>query len=103
MKCPRCQHENPPQSRFCFECGARLAPTCSSCGAELPAGVQFCNQCGQATAGHAPGRECRGAAGGAPRRRSRAGAAQATPRQAREPVLPGGERPDAGRDEGAGG
>src|SRR5712691_10748069 len=48
MKCPRCQHENPPQSRFCFECGARLAPTCSSCGAELPAGVKFCNQCGQA-------------------------------------------------------
>jgi len=34
MKCLRCQHENPPQSRFCFECGARLAPTCSSCGAE---------------------------------------------------------------------
>ena len=29
MKCPRCQHENPPQSRFCFECGAHLAPTCS--------------------------------------------------------------------------
>jgi class 3 adenylate cyclase len=54
MKCLRCQHENPPQSRFCFECGARLAPTCSSCGAELPAGVKFCNQCGQAATGHAP-------------------------------------------------
>ncbi len=26
MKCLRCQHENPPQSRFCFECGAPLAP-----------------------------------------------------------------------------
>jgi class 3 adenylate cyclase/tetratricopeptide (TPR) repeat protein len=51
MKCLRCQHENPPESRFCFECGARLAPTCSSCGAELPAGVKFCNQCGQAAAG----------------------------------------------------
>jgi len=25
MKCLRCQHGNPPQSRFCFECGARLA------------------------------------------------------------------------------
>ena len=54
MKCLQCQHENPPQSRFCFECGARLAPTCSSCGAELPAGVKFCNQCGQAAAGQAP-------------------------------------------------
>ena len=43
------------------------------------------------------------AAGCAPRRRSRARAAQAAPRQAREPVLPGGDRPDAGGDEGAGG
>jgi len=47
MKCPRCQHENPPQSKFCFECGARLAPACAHCGAELPVGVKFCNQCGQ--------------------------------------------------------
>ncbi len=54
MKCLGCQHENPPQSRFCFECGARLAPTCSSCGTELPAGVKFCNQCGQAAAGQTP-------------------------------------------------
>ena len=51
MKCPRCQHENPPQSRFCFECGVGLAPTCPSCGAELPAAVKFCNQCGQSIAG----------------------------------------------------
>ena len=47
MKCPRCQHENPPQSRFCFECGARLALACGNCGTEIPAGVKFCNQCGQ--------------------------------------------------------
>ena len=53
-------------------------------------------------AGRAPGRERRGAAGCAPRRRSRARSAQAAPRQAREPVLPGGDGPDAGGDEGAG-
>jgi class 3 adenylate cyclase len=47
MTCPRCQHENPPQSKFCFECGSRLALTCGDCGAELPAGVKFCNLCGQ--------------------------------------------------------
>jgi class 3 adenylate cyclase/tetratricopeptide (TPR) repeat protein len=47
MQCPRCQHENPPDSRFCFECGSRLALACVSCGAELPPGVKFCNQCGQ--------------------------------------------------------
>jgi len=22
MKCPRCQQENPPQAKFCLECGA---------------------------------------------------------------------------------
>ncbi len=47
MQCPRCQHENPPDSRFCFECGSRLALACVNCGAELPPGVKFCNQCGQ--------------------------------------------------------
>ncbi len=54
MKCPRCQHENPPLSRFCFECGARFVPTCASCGAELPAGVNFCNQCGQRATAQTP-------------------------------------------------
>ena len=24
MKCPRCQHENPPQAKFCLECGASI-------------------------------------------------------------------------------
>jgi ribosomal protein L40E len=31
MKCPRCQHENPPHAKFCLECGARVAPTCTKC------------------------------------------------------------------------
>ena len=57
-----------------------------------------------AAAGPAAGRERRGAAGGAAGRRSRPRPAQAAPREARgQPVLPGGERPDAGGDEGAGG
>jgi signal transduction histidine kinase/putative methionine-R-sulfoxide reductase with GAF domain len=25
MPCPRCQHENPPQAKFCLECGAPLS------------------------------------------------------------------------------
>ena len=25
MKCPRCQQENPPQAKFCLECGIPLA------------------------------------------------------------------------------
>src|SRR5262249_47936414 len=48
MKCPRCQQENPPQAKFCLECGARLALACASCGTELPASARFCLQCGQA-------------------------------------------------------
>jgi class 3 adenylate cyclase/tetratricopeptide (TPR) repeat protein len=46
MQCPQCQHENPSQSKFCFECGGRLVHVCTGCGAELPGGVKFCNQCG---------------------------------------------------------
>jgi class 3 adenylate cyclase/tetratricopeptide (TPR) repeat protein len=46
MDCPRCRHESPPSSRFCTECGARLALVCAGCGAELGEGVRFCGQCG---------------------------------------------------------
>jgi class 3 adenylate cyclase/tetratricopeptide (TPR) repeat protein len=50
VNCPACGHENPPDSRFCFECGAGTAVRCAQCEAELPAGVRFCNQCGAPTA-----------------------------------------------------
>jgi class 3 adenylate cyclase/tetratricopeptide (TPR) repeat protein len=46
MKCPRCQHENPPQAKFCLECGARVALTCAKCRSELPTGAKFCLECG---------------------------------------------------------
>ena len=47
MQCPRCQHHNPQQAKFCLECGSRLAPKCAQCGTELPAGAKFCLECGQ--------------------------------------------------------
>src|SRR5712691_1900185 len=50
MKCPRCQHENPPQAKFCLECGARVALTCTSCRNELPADAKFCLECGEPVA-----------------------------------------------------
>ena len=50
MKCPRCQHENPPQAKFCLECGARVALTCPKCRSELPAGAKFCLECGEPVA-----------------------------------------------------
>ena len=46
MKCRRCDHENPPGSRFCLECGQPLTLACAACGAALPAGAKFCNACG---------------------------------------------------------
>ena len=45
MKCPRCQHENPPQAKFCLECAAPLALRCANCGTQLPAGAKFCFEC----------------------------------------------------------
>jgi len=53
MKCPRCQHENPPQAKFCLECGARVALTCTKCRGELPAGAKFFLECGAAVASQA--------------------------------------------------
>ena len=45
MKCPRCQHENLQGARFCEECAAPLARTCSSCGMALSATAKFCHAC----------------------------------------------------------
>jgi class 3 adenylate cyclase/tetratricopeptide (TPR) repeat protein len=58
MRCPRCQHENPPQAKFCLECGAQFAAACVQCGTQLPAGAKFCLECGKptGTAGTEPAR-----------------------------------------------
>jgi class 3 adenylate cyclase/tetratricopeptide (TPR) repeat protein len=53
MKCPRCQHENPPQAKFCLECGARVALTCTKCRSDLPRGAKFCLECGAPVASQA--------------------------------------------------
>jgi hypothetical protein len=50
MKCPRCQHENPPQAKFCLEYGARVALTRTKCRSGLPAGAKFCLECGEPVA-----------------------------------------------------
>ena len=48
--CRSCGTENPPGTKFCKECGEKLAapvsPKCPSCGAENPPGTKFCRDCG---------------------------------------------------------
>ena len=46
MQCPGCQHDNPPDMRFCGQCGSPLATTCAACGAASPPDNRFCGQCG---------------------------------------------------------
>jgi class 3 adenylate cyclase/tetratricopeptide (TPR) repeat protein len=53
MQCPRCQHENPLQAKFCLECGARVALSCTKCRSELPASAKFCLECGEPVASQA--------------------------------------------------
>ena len=47
MKCPKCQHENPEENKFCRECGTELLLDCPQCGAEVLADDKFCGKCGQ--------------------------------------------------------
>src|SRR5215831_5331158 len=53
MRCTRCHQENPPQAKFCLECGIALALKCATCGTELPVGAKFCLECGQPLSAHA--------------------------------------------------
>ncbi len=55
--CPSCATELPEAARFCFSCGASIAPsTCRECGATLVPGARFCSGCGtEQTAGAAAG------------------------------------------------
>ena len=51
MTCPRCQSENPPQAKFCLECGAPLAARCANCGTQLPVAAKFCLECAHPVSG----------------------------------------------------
>jgi class 3 adenylate cyclase/tetratricopeptide (TPR) repeat protein len=53
MKCPRCQHDNPQEARFCEECATPLVRTCLNCGTPLSATAKFCHACAHPVAGGA--------------------------------------------------
>jgi len=54
MECIRCRHVNPPETKFCGECGTRLQSVCSACRAVNPPTNKFCSECGQPLTGVAP-------------------------------------------------
>ncbi len=45
MQCRRCQHENSSRAKFCEECAAPLARTCSNCGTQVSPTAKFCPEC----------------------------------------------------------
>lgn len=47
-KCKNCGYDNPPDNRFCGNCGAQLPSEelCASCGAPLSPDAAFCGKCG---------------------------------------------------------
>jgi len=47
MQCPKCQHENPEDAKFCNGCGHKLVLACMECGEMNPPGSRFCSECGQ--------------------------------------------------------
>src|SRR2546425_3031331 len=54
MECPQCRHANPPETKFCGECGTRLQSRCPACQSVNPPTNKFCSECGQRLAGAAP-------------------------------------------------
>jgi class 3 adenylate cyclase/tetratricopeptide (TPR) repeat protein len=48
MKCPKCQHENPIEAKFCEACATPLARLCANCGSLASATAKYCSQCGHA-------------------------------------------------------
>lgn len=48
--CKNCGADNEPGTKFCGECGAKLASAdesrCSKCGAQNAPGTKFCGECG---------------------------------------------------------
>ena len=46
MHCTNCGSENPPDARFCKDCGARLGRRCPQCGHDSGSADRFCTACG---------------------------------------------------------
>jgi class 3 adenylate cyclase/tetratricopeptide (TPR) repeat protein len=47
MRCRSCDHENPPEAKFCEQCGVPQARVCAHCGSYASPTAKFCPQCGR--------------------------------------------------------
>jgi predicted amidophosphoribosyltransferase len=45
MRCPSWNHDNPDDTSFCEECGAKLELICPACKASVSPEAQFCKKC----------------------------------------------------------
>ncbi len=54
MECPQCRRTNPPDTKFCGECGTRFQALCPACRAVNPPTNKFCGECGQPLAPEDP-------------------------------------------------
>ena len=45
MLCPKCQHNNRPNAKFCARCRSRLEPVCPACGEDVVPDNLFCSEC----------------------------------------------------------
>jgi class 3 adenylate cyclase/tetratricopeptide (TPR) repeat protein len=61
VACSICGTDNPAGTKFCKECGSRLAAACRVCGAALLPDARFCGECGSPASpgGAAPGSDRR--------------------------------------------
>jgi class 3 adenylate cyclase/tetratricopeptide (TPR) repeat protein len=48
MKCPKCDHENTAEAKFCEHCAAPLGRACANCGSRASSRAKFCSECGHA-------------------------------------------------------
>jgi class 3 adenylate cyclase len=58
VECPKCQHKNRRDRRFCSECAAPLPSACLSCGFLNEPGEKFCGGCARDLSDAAPQVEC---------------------------------------------
>jgi class 3 adenylate cyclase/tetratricopeptide (TPR) repeat protein len=47
MRCPKCEHDNGAEAKYCEQCAAPLGQVCANCGNRVSSSANFCPQCGQ--------------------------------------------------------